>query len=114
MLADSPGEDQAAEFVGCWRTPRDYFQFVFVDADRIGILQQQSARNVLDDGARRRGADFDEAEIFLGCEAVFGVGGEGWSGDGFDKELGDFLGGLTIYFAIDADDSTKGRDGIAG
>ena len=28
-------------------------------------------------------------------------------------ELGDFLGGLTVYWAIDPDDSTERRDGVA-
>ena len=50
VLADAPGEEQAAQFLGGRRTPGDDLQLVLGDAAGVGILQQQSAGDVLDDG----------------------------------------------------------------
>ena len=52
--------------------------------------------------------DFDQAQVLFGGEALAGLGGEGWGGDGFDKELGDLFGGSCVDLAIDADDAAKG------
>ena len=90
VLADAPGEEQAAEFFGGGRTPGDDFELGLGDAAGVGVLQQQAAGDVLDDRARRRVADFDEAEVLFGGEAFAGFGGESGRGDGFDEELGDF------------------------
>ena len=60
------------------------------------------------------GADFDEAEVLLGGEALACFGREGGCSDGFDEELGDFGGGFGVDGAVDADDSAEGGDGIAG
>jgi len=43
-----------------------------------------------------------------------GLPGKRRGGDGFDEELGNFFGGCGVDFAIDADDSSEGGDGIAG
>ena len=59
-------------------------------------------------------SDFDQAEILFGGEALQGFGRKGGSGDGFDEELGDLFGCCGVDFAIDADDSAEGGDGIAG
>ena len=104
---------QAAQFFGGGRAPGDDFEFVLGDAAGVGVLKEQAAGDVLDDRARRRVADFDEAEILFGGEALAGLGREGGRGDGFDEELGDFVGGFAIDGAIDADDSTECGNGIA-
>ena len=115
VLADAPGEEQAAQFLGGGRTPGDDLELrSSVDAAGVGVLQQQSAGDVLDDGARRGGVDFDQAQILFGGEALAGLGGEGGRGDGLDEELGDFGGGVGVDRAIDADDAAEGGDGIAG
>ena len=114
MLANAPGEDEAAEFFGCRRTPGDDLEFVFGDSARICILQEQSAGDVFDDRARGCVADFDEAEILF-CGKTFACfRRKGRRGDGFDKELGDFGCGLGIDGTIDANDSAECGDGIAG
>src|ERR1035438_4240938 len=69
---------------------------------------------MLDDRARRGGMDFNQAEVLFGGEALAGFRGEGGGSDGFDKELGDFLGGLAVDFTVDADDSAKGRRWVRG
>ena len=58
--------------------------------------------------------NLDQAEIFLGSEALASFCGECWSGDGFDKELGNLFRGRCVDFAVDADDSTECGDRIAG
>ena len=65
VLADAPGEDQGAKFLGCGWTPGDDFEFVFRDAARVGVLQEQTAGDVLDDRPLRCGANFNEAEVLL-------------------------------------------------
>ncbi len=60
------------------------------------------------------GRQFEEAEIFLGGEKGFCFFGEGGSGDAFDKELGNLLGGGGVDFTIEGQDATKGGDRIAG
>ncbi len=60
-----------------------------------------------------RGIDFDQAQVLLGGEAGEGFGREAGRGDGLDEELGDFLGGFGVDFAIDADDAAEGGDGVA-
>ena len=118
MLADAPGKEQTAQLLGSRRTPGDHLQAGIerggVDSAGVGVLHQQSTRHVLDHGSGRRGAHFDEAQILLRAEALAGLGGEAGRGDGFDKELGDLLGGGGVHLAVDADDSAKGRDWIAG
>ena len=74
VLAHTPGEEQAAEFFGRGRTPGFDVQFGFGDAGAVGILQEQSSGHMLDDGARGRGVDFDQAEILLGGKALAGFG----------------------------------------
>ena len=70
VLANAPGEDEAAEFFGSRRAPGDDLDFGFGDAAGVGILKQQAAGNVFDNGAGRRGSDFDEAEVLLDGEAL--------------------------------------------
>ena len=114
MLAYAPGEEQAAQFFGGGRTPGDDFELRLGNAEGIGVLKQQTAGDLLDDGARGRGQDFDQAEILFSGETLAGLGREGRRGDGFDKELGNLLGRGGVYFAVDADNSAEGRDGVAG
>ena len=87
VLADAPGKEQAAQFFGGGRAPGDDFELGFGDAAGIGILQQQAAGDVLDDGARRGGVDFDQAEILFGGEALAGFGGEGGAAMASTKSL---------------------------
>ena len=42
MFTDAPGEDKAAQFLGCGRTPRDDIEFIFLDAAGVGILEQKA------------------------------------------------------------------------
>ena len=97
MLANAPGEEQAAQLLGRGRTPGDDLQAGIegrgVDAAGVGVLQEQPARDVLDDRTRRSGMNLDQAQILPGGKALAGLGGEGRSGDGLDKELGNLLGG---------------------
>ena len=75
------------------RAGGDHFEVGLGDAGGVGVLKQQAAGDLLEDGAERSGADLDEAEVLLGGEAVAGLGSECRGGDGFDEELGDLLGG---------------------
>src|SRR5580698_7140773 len=49
VLANTPGKNQAAEIFGCGWTPGDDLELVFRDAAGIGVLQEQSAGDMLDD-----------------------------------------------------------------
>ncbi len=108
VLGHAPGEEQAAQLLGGGRTPGDDFQLRFGDAGGVGVLEEQSAGDVLDDGPGRGGLDFDQAQVLFGGEPLAGFGGEGRSGDGFDEEFGDFGGGLGVDEAVDADDAAEG------
>ncbi len=74
VLADPPGKEQAAQFFGRRRTPGHHFEFGLGHAGRVGVLQQQSAGDMLDDRPRRRGLDLDQAQILLGSKALAGFG----------------------------------------
>ena len=113
MLAHAPGEEEAAEFLGGGRTPGDDVQLRLGDSGGVGILKEQAAGDVFDDRSWWGGFNLYEAKVlFCGKEGV-GFRGEGGGGDGFDEELGDFGCGAGIYFPIDANDASKGGDGIA-
>ena len=113
VLADAPGEDQAAQFFGCGRTPGNDLQFVLGDAASVGVLQKQAAGNLLDDRARRSGTDFDKAQILFRGEAFARLRAKSWSRDGFDEELGNLSGGFAVHGAIDPDDSAESGDRVA-
>jgi len=109
VFADAPSKEQAAQLVGCGRTPCDDFQ---AGVERGGVDAAGCRPSCINNppetcfttGRGRCGVDFNEAQIFLGRETLAGFGGESWSGDGLDKELSDLLGGFGVDFAIDADD----------
>ena len=65
VLADAPGKEQAPQLLGRRRTPGDDLQFRFGDAGRVGVLQQQPARNVLDHRSRGRGGTSTSRRFFL-------------------------------------------------
>ncbi len=113
VLADTPGEDQAAQFFGGGRTPGNDLQFVLGDAACVGVLQKQAAGNLLDDRARRCGTDFDKTQILFRGEAFARLRTESWSCDGFDEELGNLSGGFAIHGAIDPDDAAESGDRVA-
>ena len=66
VLANAPGEEQAAQFLRSRRTPGCHFELGFGDAGGVGVLEQQAARYVFDDGARRGGVDLNQAQVLLG------------------------------------------------
>src|ERR1039458_4204404 len=107
-LADAPGEEQAAQFLGGGRTPGDDFQLRFGNAGGIGVLQEHAARNLLDHRPRRGGVDFNQAQVLFGGEALAGFRREGRGYDGLDKELGDLGRGIGVHGAVDADDAAEG------
>jgi hypothetical protein len=114
VLADAPGEEQAAQLVGSGRPPGFHIKFGFSNAAGVGVLKKQATGDMLDDGARRCGTDFDKAEVLFGGEALTGFGSKGRSGDGLDEKLGDFFCGSAIDGAIEADDGAEGGYWIAG
>ena len=108
VLANAPGEEQAAQLLGSGRAPGDDFEFRFGDAGGIGILQEKAAGDVLDHRTGRGGVDFDQAKILFGGEDLAGFRREGRGGDGFDEELGDLGRGAGVDGAVDADDASEG------
>ena len=68
VLADAPGEEQAAQFFGGGRTPGFDVEFGFGDAGAVGVLQQEAAGDVLDDGAGGRGWTSTRRRFFLAAK----------------------------------------------
>ena len=94
VLADFPGEEQGARFLGCGRASGDDFEVGVLQWAVVGVLHEQAAGDVLQDpvargglGCRRTNAsgatwvyDFDEAKVLLRGELGFGGFVEGRSG----------------------------------
>ncbi len=112
VLADAPGKEQAAQLFCGRRTPGDDLQFGLVHTRSVGVLQQEPAGDMLDNGPARSRMDLDKAKVFLCGKALQGLLSEGWRGDGFDKELGDFFRSRGVHRPIDADHAAKCGDGI--
>ena len=85
MFADTPGEEEGAGFFGRWLALGDDLEFGFGDATAVGVLNEKAAGDLLEDSRRLRRGDFDQSQVFLGCEAFERVGREGWGDDGFDE-----------------------------
>src|SRR5206468_4119714 len=80
----------------------------------IGILQEQAAGDLFDDGALRSSTDLDKAQVLFGSEPLARLWSKLRCGDRFDEQLGDLGRGFSIDGAIDADDTAECGDGIAG
>ncbi len=87
---------------------------VSVTRASVGVLEEEAAGDLLEDGGAFAGGDLDEAEVLFGGEAGRASGVKDGGDDGFDEELGDLFGGFGVDLAVDADDATEGGDGIGG
>ena len=88
------------------------FQIGDGEAEAVGILEEKAAGNLAEDAGVVGGPDDDEAQVLLRFETIEGVVAEAGSGDGFDEEVGHFLGGIAVHFAIQADDGAEGGDRV--
>ncbi len=84
----------------------------FGDAEPVGVLNEQAPGDLLEDAWRLGRKYLDEAQILLRGEALQSLGSERWSDDSLDEEPCNLFCGGCVDLAVDADDATKGRDGI--
>ena len=71
-------------------------QLGLADVARVGVLQQQPARNLLEHRTRRSSLDFHQAQILFSGEPRARFRSERRRSNGFHKELGNFFRGFRI------------------
>ena len=104
VLADAPGKDEAAQFLGGGRTPGDHLQLRLGDAGGVGVLEQQAAGNLLDDRPRAaRTAISTSRRFFLAANRSRASGVNDRRSNGFHEELGDLFSGFAVHRLVDAD-----------
>ena len=114
VLADGPGEEKGAEFLGGGGAPGHGAEVIRSDVFVVRGLDEQATGDLLKDAGAVGWRDLDKAKVFLGGEAGQGFRRERWCDDGFDEEFGDLLGGGGVDLAVDAEDAAKGGDWVRG
>ncbi len=112
VLADAPGEEQAAQFLGGGRTPGDDLQ----PGSRVAAstrpvsasCKSKPPETCLTTGRGGAAWTSTRRRFFLAAKRSRASGVKAGRGDGLDKELGDLRRGLAVYRAVDADDAAVG------